>query len=220
MTIPATQRCVLFVFERDLPLVFAQRNNGVVNGRLVWFGFPFYMSDVLFADPGVTSGTLVPGGKSILAVVAGTAIPAPVKRFHDKIFLFLGKQGLHFKQAAVAFFTTYFFNIHVMLMPEEYRFHRLGVKDSAAIGKAAPRGSADISDTENGEQNDWYKILFHAVKINPSYKICLVLPRLLAAKPRPVSAIDEPAETLCLPDRTNRRICERRKDRPQRTPEY
>ncbi len=154
MTITATQRRVLFVFERDLPLVFSHRNNGVVNGRLVWFWFAFYMSYFLFADSGMTSGTLVLGGKRILAIVAGAAIPAPVKRVHDKIFLFLGKQSLHFKQAAVAFFTTYFFNIHVMLMPEENRFHRLGVKDSAAIGEAAPRRSADISDTENGEQYD------------------------------------------------------------------
>ena len=154
MTIPATQRRVFFVFERDLPLVFSQRNNGVVNGRLVWFGFAFNMSDFLFADPGMTSGTLVLGGKSILAVVTGPAIPAAVKGVHDEILFLLGKQGLHFKQAAVAFFTTYFFNIHVMLMPEENRFHRLGIKDSAAIGKAALRGSADISDAENGEQND------------------------------------------------------------------
>ena len=106
------------------------------------------MSDFFFADSGMTSGTLVLGSKSVFAVVTCSTIPAAVKRFHDEIFLFLGKQGLHFKKAAVAFFTAYFFNVHMMLMPEDDGFHRLGIKNTAAVGKTTLAGNADISDTE------------------------------------------------------------------------
>ena len=153
MTIAATQRSMLFVVEQNLSLVFPHGNGCIINWRLIRFWFAFYMSDFFFADSGMTSGTLVLGSKSVFAVVAGSAIPAPVKRFHDEIFLFLGKQGLHFKKAAVAFFTAYFFNVHMMLMPEYDGFHRLRIKNTATVGKATLRRSADISDTKNGEQN-------------------------------------------------------------------
>lgn len=154
MTIATIQRRMLFMVERNLSLVFSYRNDCVVNRCFIRFWFAFDMSYFFFADSGMTSGALVLSGESILAVVTCPAIPAPVKRFHDKIFLFLGKQGLHFKQAAVAFFAAYLLYVHMMLMTEDDGLHRLRIKNPAAIGKATLCSSADISDTENGEQYD------------------------------------------------------------------
>ena len=154
---------MLFVLKQNLLLVFPHGNGCIIGWRLIRFDFTFYMPDFLFADPGMTSGTLVLCSKSILAVVAGAAIPASVKRFHDEIFLFLGKQGLHFKQAAVTFFAADLFDIHMVLMPEDNGFYRFGIKNTATVGKTAPAGNADISDAEKCE-HDYEEIIFFHFK--------------------------------------------------------
>ena len=125
------------MLEGDLALVFAQSDNRIVNGRFVRFGFAFDMADVLFADARMTSGALVPGGKSVFTVVARAAVFALVEGIHNEIFFLLGEEGLHFKKTAVAFFTAYLFCIHMVLMFEENGFYRLGIKNPAAVGKTA-----------------------------------------------------------------------------------
>ena len=137
MAIAAIERGVFFMPESDLPLVFSHGNDCIVNGCFVRFGLAFDMPDILFADPGMTSGALVLCGESILAVVTCAAIPAPVKRIHNEIFFLLGEEGLHFKKTAVTIFTADLFRIHMMLMLEENGFYRLGIENAAAVGKTA-----------------------------------------------------------------------------------
>jgi hypothetical protein len=77
----------------------------------------------------MASGALFIGCKSVFAVMTRAAVPALVERIHNNILFLLGKQSLHFKQAAVAFLTTYFFYIHMMLMAENNGFHRLRIQN-------------------------------------------------------------------------------------------
>jgi hypothetical protein len=161
MTIHAIQRRMLFVVERDLPLVFSQSGHRTVNRRFVWLGFTFHVPHIFFADADMASGALFIGCKSVFAVMTRAAVPALVERIHNKILFLLGKQSLHFKQAAVAFLTTYFFYIHMMLMAENNGFHRLRIQNATAVGKTAFSGRTDIGDAEKSEKNYKNKISFH-----------------------------------------------------------
>lgn len=140
--------------EHNLTLIFAERNGCVIHGGFIRLGFSLDMTDIFFTDAHMAPCALFIGSKRILAIVTRAAISALVKRFHHEIFLFLGQQGLHFKQTAVALFATYLFYIHMVLMAKEDRFDRLGVKDAAAVGKAWLRRGADVGDAKKRKQKD------------------------------------------------------------------
>ena len=61
--------------------------------------------------------------------MAGAAVFPLVKGIHIEIFIFLGVEGLHFKQATVTN-TAGVVLFYMILMPEDDGFDRFGVKDA------------------------------------------------------------------------------------------
>ena len=139
---------VNLMMEHHALFTFAQDN-----GFFVWrhiFGRRWN------AGPEVAARTLGIRGKGLFAVVAGAAVFPLVQGIHIVVFIFLNVEGLHFKQAGVTDDALASL-LRMVLMAEDDRFQRLGVKN-AGFRLIRRRGRCATDQ----KQNQWKKTFSHA----------------------------------------------------------